>query len=199
MGINIDALPDANLNPNQTIKPGFYKFEIVKAEMSQPKDTSKKPNMVMQFALTDAEGKKAGMLFERMYDSEADAFRYKYARFFRATEITGLSGTVDLKDLVKIVPGRKGVCEIIHEQDSRFPDDKTKVQAKVPLFGSECFWKLDQFEELINPESVFAQDELPFNVDDLPAFDPAAEAPAEKPAETTAPAPVEPETKADNY
>jgi hypothetical protein len=183
MGINIDKLPDASVNPNMAQKPGFYKFEITKAEISTPKDTTKKPNLLMNFALTDAEGKNAGIVFERMYDSEAQAFQYKYSRFFNAIELVGLTGTIEFKDLMKIVVGRKGVCEIVNEQDNRFPDDKTKVQAKVATFGSECFWKLSQFEELINPGSVFAQSTVADDIE-LPFFDPAAEAPAETPAET---------------
>lgn len=166
MAINIDSLPDANSNPNGLVPEGFYKFEITKAEMSVPKDPTKKPNLLMSFKLTDKDGKAAGTLFERMYDSDAQAFAYKYARFFAATKITGLTGAVELKDLTKIVVGRKAVCEVVHEQDSRFKDDPTKVQAKVPVFGSEIFWPLEQFNELINPGSVFAQTpamDLPFD------------------------------------
>jgi hypothetical protein len=196
MGINIDTLPDANSNPNLAVKPGYYKFEITKAEISIPKDPNKKPNLLMSLALTDADGKKAGQILERIYDSEAQCFAYKNARFFRATEIKGLKGTVELKDLVKIVVGRKGACEIINEQDSRFPEDKTKVQAKVATFGSECYWTIDQFAGLINPSDAVAQGVVDADDLDIPFFDPSLEAPAEVSDKEAEPVPT---TEGDGY
>ena len=165
--VNFDKIPDNN--PFQIPDKGYYLFKCVNANMRQPKDKNKKSYLNVQMSLVDKNGKKAGTFFDNFFDSSSSAVLYKLGRFINAIGLN-LTGDVDLKDIAKLVPGKEGVLEIDHQQDSRFPDDPTKVQAQVKLFGSECYWPSDQFKSLVG-ESAAAPDsdeDVPFDLEDGP-------------------------------
>lgn len=146
MAINFSQLPQSN--PFSTPAPGFYRFTVTKAEMKQQKDTSKPDYLRMTLALEDVDRRKVGTLFDNVFESTAPALLYKLQRFTRAIKLD-LQGSVELRDLAKLVPNRKGIVEVENVQDNRFPDDPDRKQAQVRLFGSECFWTEEEYPLLI--------------------------------------------------
>lgn len=167
MSINFSALPTKN--PFVTPKPGIYIFTVSTAEMKEQKDKTKPPYLNMMLSLEDTSGRKQGTIFERVFNSTAPALLYKLQRFVRAIGLQ-LEGSVELKDLAKLVVNRKGVVEVENIQDNRYPDDPTRQQAQVKLFGSECFWTLDELAQFAKTEpevSEDAADETPYD----PPFD----------------------------
>lgn len=140
MAINFTQAPDSN--PFE-VKPGFYKFKIQKAEMKTPKDTNKKDYLAMRLALSDINGKKKGMMFENIYDSDAPALMFKAKRLILAIGLD-LTGSVELKDLAKLLPGKEGVLEAEVAKDMNNRD-----QIRVKTFGSECYWPLSDAKELM--------------------------------------------------
>jgi len=165
MGINFDKAPDTN--PYGLIPEGIYRFEIVKAELKPPANKDKKAYINMQIKLFDGANNKKGTLFDKIFDSDAPALLYKLKRLVRAIKVP-LSGEVELKDLAKILPGKKGTLEVTQQPDSRFPDDRTKDQAAVKLFGSECFWTWEEYAGLVATDSDTVpaeEEEMPFSVE----------------------------------
>jgi len=166
MAINFSNIPTTN--PFITPPPGIYKFTVTKAEMKAAKDTSKPQYLRMTLALTAPDGRKVGNLFDNMYDSASPALIYKVGRFTRAIGLT-LQGNVELKDLAKLVPNRSGVVEVENIPDNRYPDDPDRKQAQVKLFGTECFWTLDELPQVIEgapaQEAAPADAPVPFDFD----------------------------------
>lgn len=165
--INFDKVPDNN--PYSVPDEGYYVFKCINANMRSPKDPSKKDYLNVQMMLVDKTGKKAGTFFDNFFDSDASAILYKLGRFVKAINLN-LTGNVELKDIAKLLPGKEGVLEIEHRQDSRFPDDPTKIQAQVKLFGSECYWPTDQFKELVGEVDAaqIPDEDMPFSMEDGP-------------------------------
>ena len=154
MAINFSALPQSN--PFSVPKPGIYHFTVTKAEMRKPKDVNKPDYLSLTLSLTNLAGKKVGNVFDGMYESASAAILYKLQRFTRALNIN-LTGEAELKDLAKLVVNRSGLVDIENVKDDRFPDDDSKVQAKVKLFGSECYWKTEELPQVADPEEAAPQ------------------------------------------
>lgn len=163
MAINFDRIPTEN--PFQLPAPGIYRARIAEAKMTPSKTPGKPPYISVKYELLDKAGKKLSAVYDNIVESDHAAVLYKTGRLINALGVS-LTGNVELKDLCKILPGRKLCMEIAHEADSRFPDDRSKDRAKPKLFGSEVFWPFEDAARLIDDE-------------DVPFIDSSAETPCE--------------------
>jgi len=178
VAVNFDALPSSN--PTSIPGVGFYKFTVLKAEVKQGKDTSKPPYLNLTYSLQDIKGKKCGNFFDMLFDSDAPAPSYKLKRFVLGIGLD-LHGSMELRDLAKIVIGRSGVLEIEHKPDDRDPNT---MRAAVRLFGSDCFWPLSEFASLAGDTAPSqatpdADAAFTFSDDDAPVPPAPAAAPAD--------------------
>jgi hypothetical protein len=136
--INFDSLPDGN--PNLGVDAGFYYATIEKAEMRNPKDATKKPYLNLQYQLQQKDGKGAGKLFDIITESDASIARFKLKRFIQALNLP-ISGNFELKDLAKIVPGKKFIVEI-------GKDKNNNNKSVVDVFSNEIFYPLSDAAEV---------------------------------------------------
>lgn len=140
--INFNSLPTQS--PNALPEPGVYLAEIVFTEMKQPKDESKPMYLNMRYQLTNGEGKGAGSIYDMMFDSEADLLKYKLGRFVQACGIP-LQGQMELKDLGKLVMGKKFAVDVKIDEDTT---GKYSDKAVVDMFSREVFYPQEQFKEI---------------------------------------------------
>ena len=148
MTINFDSLPQEN--PFALPEPGVYKAKIVEAEMKQGKDLSKPEYLNLKFSLTDKDGKNCGTLYDIIAESDSSVVQYKTARFIRACGLP-LTGSMELKDLAKIVKGRELALDVAHDTKSERP------RAQVDLFSREAYYLASEFMDiykLVNPEEA---------------------------------------------
>lgn len=166
MGINFDSLP--NSKPNQVPPKGAYYATIEKAEMKQPKDTSKKPYLALTFTLKGQDGKAYGKLFDNLFETDADLVRYKLGRFIKALQIP-LTGSFELKDLCKIVVGKSLIVDVTEEKK-----DGYAPKAIVDVFANEVFYPMSEASNVFGTLAATGTDnDVPF------VFEPdAADAPA---------------------
>ena len=68
--------------------------------------------------------------------------RYKLQRFITALEIP-LSGTFELKDLCKIIPGKNFVVDIMREER-----EGQRPQGVVDIFTNEIYYPMSQASEI---------------------------------------------------
>lgn len=139
--INFDTLPDNK--PFALPEEGTYIGLIEKAEMKQPKDTSKPMYLNLQIALTNAQGKSCGKVFDIITESEQSLARYKLGRFIKALELN-LTGEMELKDLTKIVVNKKMLVDITIKADA-----KNINRATVDALKDEIYYPMSQAEEKI--------------------------------------------------
>jgi hypothetical protein len=171
MAINFTQAPKDN--PFEVPKAGFYRFKIVKAEMKTPNDKTKNDYLNLQMTLSDKNNKKVGTMFDKVYDSESSALLYKAGRLVNAVGLE-LSGSVELKDLAKLLVNKEGILET--EVDTY----NNKEYAKVKTFGTECYWPLSELESLMgtaqpaeagSTEEVTDEVEFIFDDSEAPADD----------------------------
>lgn len=153
MAINFDALPQEK--PAGAIIPkGQYKATIEKAEMKQPKDTSKPPYLNMLFALTDKEsGAPVGKLYDMLSESESTYVMYKIGRFLKALELN-LGATFELKDLAKLITGKELLVDVMVDEKSE-PN-----RSVVDIFSGEVFYPVNG---AATPQTAI--DDTPFATD----------------------------------
>lgn len=172
MGINFGALPTES---GSGMKPGYYRVTVVDAKMRTPKakaDGSVGPDYLeLKYQLTDYEGNKKGTMFDRFFDSDAQALQYKLGRLNYAADLRLISD-VELKDLAKLLPGKVYVAKTKEQQGQ---DKKPNGYLEVDLFDGEIFFREDEFAELIGHDDV-----VPFAT-----TDPAPTATTDVPADTT--------------
>lgn len=162
MAIQMDKVPDAN--PFSLPAEGYYKFTVTKAEMKQGKDPAKPPYLNMTLSLVNAAGQKCGNLFDMLTESDKPAILFKIGQFIKAVGVN-LGASFELKDLAKVIPGRHGVVEIEHRKD-KDQQGREVIRAQVKLFGSECYWPIGAFEELVQGAAPAAVEESPFEFSD---------------------------------
>ena len=140
MAINFDTLPGNN-PMGQLIPEGTYFATIDKAEMKAPKNDPSKPDYLnLQYTITDANGKSYGKLFDMLTESDSDVVRYKLKRFITALEIP-ITGTFNLKDLTKIIVGKRFIVDITIQSDkNRQYADKSVVD----VFKNEIYYPLSE-------------------------------------------------------
>ena len=174
MAISMDKVPDSN--PFSLPDEGFYKFTVIKAEMKQGQDLAKPPYLNLTLSLVNAAGQKCGNLFDMLSESDKPAILYKIGQFMKAVKVN-LGPVVELKNLAKVIPGKQGVLEVEHRKD-KDRNDREIVRAQVKLFGSECYWPLESWDELITgsatEETPVAAGDVPFNFSDEDAPVPPA-------------------------
>lgn len=150
--ITFNDLPTTNPGGG-TIAAGVYRAVVDKAEMRTPKEASKPDYLALTLKLTNKAGKSAGTVFDNIIESEKPALRYKLGRFVRACGIP-LEGSMELKDLAKLVIGKHIVVDIKVGKDQNGND-----RAEVDLFGREVYYLPSEFDEvyaLVNPEEASA-------------------------------------------
>lgn len=135
MAINFDQLP--NSKPNAIPPKGPYYALIEKAEMRQPKDEDKRPYLSLAYSLKNKDGVSQGKLFDILSESDSDIPRYKLQRFITALQIP-ITGSFELKDLAKIVPGKSFIVDVIEDKRSDRP------QATVDVFSGEIYYPLSE-------------------------------------------------------
>lgn len=146
MSINFDSLPQDN--PYALPAAGLYKAKIVEAEMRAAKtkneDGSAKPDYLnLKLMLFDKNGKSHGAIYDILSESDKNAVKYKLGRFIRACGIP-LAGSMELKDLAKLVRNKDIVVDVMIDKKSDTP------RAQVSLFGNECYYLPSEFDEVYN-------------------------------------------------
>jgi len=174
MAINFRELPKES--PNNVPAPGYYKARITKAEMRAVKSDPTKPDFLnLTMALIDGRGQKAGTLFDTQRESAAPAMQFKLQRFMTALGLTTLV-SFDLKDLIKLVENRELVVEVENVPDWRdrdLPVAQQRPTAQARVFGSDIYWPVEEFEQLLTesgqnkePLPALADDDFPFDAAD---------------------------------
>jgi hypothetical protein len=139
MAINFDALPQSN--PFGTPNPGLYLAKIEEARMKQGKDTKKPPYLNVKYSLTKHNGESGGTLYDIISESDSQVVQYKLGRFLRACNIP-LQGTMELKDIAKLVQNKTIVVDVALDDKAERP------RAQVDLFSNEAYYQAGEFEEI---------------------------------------------------
>lgn len=140
MAINFNTLPSDK--PNALPEKGSYIATIEKAEMKNPKDTSKPPYLNLTFALKTPDGKSAGKIFDIISESEHELVRYKLSRFITALEIP-ITGMFELKDLCKIIQGKTIIIDITKEEK-----EGQNPRAVVDIFTNQIYYSMKDASEI---------------------------------------------------
>lgn len=177
MSINFSSLPTSN--PYALPKPGVYKAKIEEATMKTPKsDATKPPYLNVKLALYDADGNKAGTVYDIFTEGTSSVVQFKLSRFIQACGLP-LTGVMELSDIGKIVAGRTVVVDIMHDKKSEQP------RAVVDVFSRECYYPEADFNRIRllagdvqdNPEATsdfVVEEDTPFNAADGAAQTPSA-------------------------
>jgi hypothetical protein len=141
MSINFNALPSDK--PNALPDPGKYFAVIEKAEMkSSTTDPNKPDYLSITFALTNKEGKSCGKIFDILSESDKDLIRYKIQRFITALNIP-ITGNFELKDLTKIVVGKKLILDVtIDDPKKKDPNSPYSAKAVVDVFSGMIYYPI---------------------------------------------------------
>jgi hypothetical protein len=156
MGICFDSLPSERPNPTKEV--GFYMATISNAEMKVPKNQGK-PYLCLTYDLVDKAGKSAGKLWDNFVDVEKELPRYKLQRLVNAV-CPKLTGEFELKDLTKLVVGKKLVDDIGIDEKSDQPRNQVEV------FKHEIYYPAAEWAALQGVQGApkpAVEDSLPFD------------------------------------
>lgn len=128
MAINFDSLPKEQ--PSALMADGKYLFKIKKVELKP----SSSGNSYLSLMLSSSHGN----VFDNISESDKPLARFKLGQFLRALGIQ-LSGTFELKDLVKILPNKELVAAITTQDASNGYRAKNVVNA----FDEQIFYPAD--------------------------------------------------------
>ena len=149
MAINFDKLPHDN--PYALPTPGVYKAKIMEADMKAPKNDPTKPDYLnLKYTLFDKNNKNCGNIYDILSESDSSVVQYKISRFVRACGIP-LTGSMELKDLAKVVKGKEIAVDVIIDKKSDQP------RAQVDLFSREGYYLVSEFEDIyatVHPEEA---------------------------------------------
>jgi hypothetical protein len=146
MPINFNSLP--NSNPGALPEKGTYYATIKKAEMKAAKTAGKPDYLNLQLGLTKPDGKGAGTIFDIIAESENEIARYKIQRFITALQVP-ITGTFELKDLVKIVQNKQLIVDItIQESKDGYP-----AKAIVDVFSGQIYYPMSDAAQLFGAET----------------------------------------------
>jgi len=155
MAINFDSLPDELTS--QLIPKGTYYATIKNPEMKQPKDPAKPEYLNMRLELRDATGAPVGSIFDMIFESDADALRYKLKRLIKALNLP-IQGEFTLKDLCKMVPEKQMIVDVKIEEGKDGYSDKSVVD----IFEGEVYYPMsaasDIFGTVPEVQATDAQD-----------------------------------------
>lgn len=167
MAINYDALPSTK--PQSVLPAGYYMATIVKAEMKRSQNTGSE-YLSLQYDLNDGKG-VTGKLFDLQMESEKEFLRYKLQRFLTALNLN-LSGSFELKDLCKLVNGKKFVIDVGVEDNEQYGKRNT-----VNSFEHEIYYSINEWASLTAaPTDPFnaVEEDIPTPTDsDAPAINAA--------------------------
>ena len=164
MAINFNELPSTK--PVTVLPKGFYMATILKAEMKISKTGN--PYLSLQYDLNDGAG-KTGKLFDLQMESEKEFLRYKLQRFINALQLN-LAGSFEMKDLCKLVTGKKLIVDVTSEDSDR------GEQNTINSFEHEIYYPVSQWASLKAGTSLDAivDDDIPAPTDaDAPAINAA--------------------------
>ena len=136
MAIQFNQLPGGRPQGFPVPPKGQYIAVISKAEMKQPKDQTKDMYLSMVLDLTDDAGKSHGKVFDIISSSDNEYIRFKLKRLIEALELP-ITGSFELKDLTKMVPGKKLRVDITVD------DRGDQPKAVVDIFSNEIFYPLE--------------------------------------------------------
>ena len=158
MAIIYDALPSSK--PQNVLPSGYYMATIVKAEMKRSTNTGA-DYLSLQYDLNNGAG-VTGKLFDLQMESEKEFLRYKLQRFLTALNLN-LTGTFELKDLCKLVNGKKLIVDVSVEENAQYGKRNT-----VNSFEHEIYYNVNEWA------SMHAEPTEPTNLldaveDDVPA------------------------------
>lgn len=170
MAINYDALPSTK--PQSVLPSGFYMATIVKAEMKKSTNTGSE-YLSLQYDLNNGAG-VTGKLFDLQMESEKEFLRYKLQRFLTALNLN-LSGSFELKDLCKLVNGKKFIVDVTVEDNAQYGKRNA-----INSFEHEIYYKINEWASLTANEATpvtgldAVEDEVPTPTDaDAPAINAA--------------------------
>lgn len=152
MAINYDSLPSTK--PQSNVPKGFYKATIVKAEMKTSKNTGAQ-YLSIQSDITDDAG-HTGKLFDMLFDSEKEFLRYKLQRFLTALNLD-LRGSFELKDLCKLINGKKYIVDVTIEEAK----DGNPARNTVNSFENEIYYPISNWAALVPTASIPTTEEAP--------------------------------------
>jgi hypothetical protein len=140
--INFNALPTDK--PNALPAAGPYFATIEKAEMKTPNNPNKPDYLNLTLAIQNKEGKSAGKIFDILSESDNDVIRYKLLRFITALNLP-ITGAFELKDLTKIVTGKKMIVDVtIDDPKKKDPNSPYSAKAVVDVFSGMVYYPLTE-------------------------------------------------------
>lgn len=170
MAINYDSLPSSK--PQSTLPAGYYMATIVKAEMKKSTNTGA-DYLSLQYDLNNGAG-VTGKLFDIQMESEKEFLRYKLQRFLTALNLN-LSGSFELRDLCKLVNGKKFIVDVTVEDNAQYGKRNA-----VNSFEHEIYYNINEWASLTSanaaPTDPFdaVEDNVPVPTDaDAPAINAA--------------------------
>lgn len=147
----MNSLPTEKPSMGTVIPKGQYIATIKKAEMKQPKDDTKPMYFSAECDITDpVSATSMGKFWINLFESEAPLVRYQLARFITALQLP-LQGEFELKDLTKMVNGKKLKVDIQPEERT----DNKDPQRSVVDISAQCFYPI-QDPVAQTAEAVFA-------------------------------------------
>ena len=139
MAINFSSLPTEKPAMGFVIPKGQYIGTIVKSEMKQGKDTTKPPYLNIEMEITDEASNTAmGKVWAILTESEQPLPRYQLQRFINALHLP-ITGEFDLKDLTKMINGKKLRVDIAPEERT---DGKEAQRSIVDVMAGDIFYPL---------------------------------------------------------
>lgn len=149
MAINYNALPSEKPATNGSIIPkGQYVALIEKAEMKQGKDDTKPPYLNMQLDITDeASGQKMGKLFHILTESNHPIPMYQLKRLIESLNLP-ITGEFELKDLTKMITGKKLLVDI---EPEKAEEGKAVSRSVIDVFSGQIFYP---YVEATNPLEI---------------------------------------------
>lgn len=164
MAINFNELPSTK--PVTVLPKGFYMATILKAEMKISKTGN--PYLNLQYDLNDGAG-KTGKLFDLQMESEKEFLRYKLQRFINALQLN-LAGSFEMKDICKLVTGKKLIVDVTSEDSDR------GEQNTINSFEHEIYYPISEWASLKAGTSLdnIIDDDVPAPTDaDVPVINAA--------------------------
>jgi len=169
MAINFNELPTTS---GFAVPPkGNYLALVEVAEMKQGQNMDKPPYLNLRLALTDPDGTSHGKIFDIISESEHEVMKFKLRRFIEACEIP-ITGNFDLKDLVKILPGKQIIVQTTIEPAK----DGRPEKGTVNIFAEGVYYPKSKMNEIFGIPTVATTPTKPTAPTPAPATINAADA-----------------------
>jgi len=144
MAINFNELPTTRTS--LVLPKGFYKATIINAEMKISKNTGN-DYLSLTCDLIGTNG-ETGKYYDMLMESDKELIRYKLSRFIQALHLN-LNGTFELRDLCKLIKGKKFVVDLTID------DKAEKPRNTVNVFEHELYYAINEWASLSGaPESA---------------------------------------------